>query len=157
MSPGVEVYMTNRCESDKMLHWLLCIYYIGDLAAAIRNNTDIHFGLYYSLFEWFHPLFLKDKANNFTTQEYIAVNFLWNLCITSFFIFGLQPARLHNSCALRLAIKLWLQLLWRAFYIRMFETQQGSSSPNAITVPMKAITWQWWNAKGLSFVLNAYW
>ncbi|XP_065909748.1 alpha-L-fucosidase-like [Dysidea avara] len=45
---------------------------VGDLAAAIRNNTDIHFGLYYSLFEWFHPLYLKDKANKFTTQEYVS-------------------------------------------------------------------------------------
>ena len=75
MSSCVEVYMANWCESDKMLHCLLFIYCIGDLATAIRNNTDIHFGLYYSLFEWFHPLFLKDKANKFTTQEYIAVNF----------------------------------------------------------------------------------
>ncbi|XP_065909205.1 alpha-L-fucosidase-like isoform X2 [Dysidea avara] len=45
---------------------------VGDLAAAIRNNTNIHFGLYYSLFEWFHPLYLKDKANKFTTQEYVS-------------------------------------------------------------------------------------
>ncbi|XP_796773.4 alpha-L-fucosidase [Strongylocentrotus purpuratus] len=43
---------------------------VGDLAAAIRNKTDIHFGLYHSLFEWFNPLYLQDKANNFTTQEY---------------------------------------------------------------------------------------
>ena len=68
--------------------WLVCSNYdhafiyvisIGDLATAIRNYTsDIHFGLYYSLFEWFHPLFLKDKANNFTTQEYVSVSFCLN-------------------------------------------------------------------------------
>lgn len=44
---------------------------VGDLAAAIRNNTDIHFGLYFSQFEWFNPLFLQDEANNYTTQTYV--------------------------------------------------------------------------------------
>ncbi|XP_064595047.1 alpha-L-fucosidase-like [Liolophura sinensis] len=45
---------------------------VGELAAAIRNKTDIHFGLYHSLFEWFHPLYLQDKANKFSTQEFVA-------------------------------------------------------------------------------------
>ena len=34
------------------------------------RHPDIHFGLYYSLFEWFNPIYLKDKANNMTTREY---------------------------------------------------------------------------------------
>ena len=51
----------------------LC-YLKGDLATAIRKNSDIHFGLYYSLFEWFHPLYLADRANNYTTQEYVSVS-----------------------------------------------------------------------------------
>ena len=41
---------------------------LGDLAAAIRNRTDIVFGLYHSLFEWFNPLFLEDKKQEFATQ-----------------------------------------------------------------------------------------
>ena len=32
---------------------------VGDLAAAIRNQTDIRFGLYHSWFDWFHPLYLQ--------------------------------------------------------------------------------------------------
>ncbi|XP_033629994.1 alpha-L-fucosidase-like [Asterias rubens] len=45
---------------------------VGELAAAVRTYTkDVHFGLYHSLFEWFNPLFLKDKAANFTSQEYV--------------------------------------------------------------------------------------
>ncbi|XP_030840020.1 alpha-L-fucosidase [Strongylocentrotus purpuratus] len=43
---------------------------VGELAAAVRSRTKIHFGLYFSLFEWFHPLFLYDKANGFQTREY---------------------------------------------------------------------------------------
>ncbi|UJR17719.1 hypothetical protein I4U23_004617 [Adineta vaga] len=43
---------------------------LGDLASAIRNRTNLAFGLYYSLFEWFNPLYLRDKSNNFTTQVY---------------------------------------------------------------------------------------
>lgn len=34
---------------------------MGELAAACRAR-DLQFGFYYSLYEWFHPLWLKDKA-----------------------------------------------------------------------------------------------
>jgi alpha-L-fucosidase len=44
---------------------------VGDLAAAIRNRTDIHFGLYHSMFEWFHPLYLQDKENKFQTNRFV--------------------------------------------------------------------------------------
>ena len=47
---------------------------LGDLAKAIRSKTDIHFGLYHSLFEWFHPLYLKDKANKYQTNYFVKVN-----------------------------------------------------------------------------------
>ena len=43
---------------------------VGELKAAIESRQpDVKFGLYYSLFEWFHPLYLQDKANNFTTRS----------------------------------------------------------------------------------------
>lgn len=45
---------------------------VGDLAKAIRSKTDIHFGLYHSLFEWFNPLYLQDKANSFKTQDFVS-------------------------------------------------------------------------------------
>lgn len=45
--------------------------FTGPLADAIRNTTDLKFGLYHSLFEWFHPLYLSDAKNNFTTQEFV--------------------------------------------------------------------------------------
>ncbi|PSN44927.1 hypothetical protein C0J52_15007 [Blattella germanica] len=44
---------------------------VGELANAIRNKTDLKFGLYHSLFEWYNPLFLQDKANNFTTKNFV--------------------------------------------------------------------------------------
>ncbi|VDI82402.1 Hypothetical predicted protein [Mytilus galloprovincialis] len=44
---------------------------VGDLAEAIRNRTDIKFGTYYCLSEWFNPLYLKDKESNFTTQTFV--------------------------------------------------------------------------------------
>lgn len=43
---------------------------VGDLAAAIRNRTDIHFGLYHSMFDWFHPLYLDDKKSGFKTRKF---------------------------------------------------------------------------------------
>ncbi len=45
-----------------------CFVFSGDLANAIRSRTNITFGLYHSMFEWFHPLYLEDKQNGFKTQ-----------------------------------------------------------------------------------------
>ncbi|GFT63873.1 alpha-L-fucosidase [Nephila pilipes] len=44
---------------------------LGDLANAIRNKTDIHFGVYHSMFEWFHPLYILDKKNGYKTQYFV--------------------------------------------------------------------------------------
>lgn len=43
---------------------------IGELAKAVRN-INMTFGLYHSLYEWFHPLYLADKSVNFTTQNFV--------------------------------------------------------------------------------------
>ncbi|KAL4234690.1 Tissue alpha-L-fucosidase [Mactra antiquata] len=45
---------------------------VGELAESIRKKTNIHFGLYHSLFEWYNPLYLEDKANNWTTKDFVA-------------------------------------------------------------------------------------
>nr|CAD7602235.1 unnamed protein product [Timema genevievae] len=42
----------------------------GDLAASVRK-TDLHLGLYHSRYEWFNPLYLRDKANNYETQTFV--------------------------------------------------------------------------------------
>ncbi|XP_046357814.2 alpha-L-fucosidase-like [Haliotis rufescens] len=44
---------------------------VGELASAIKSKTSMKFGVYHTLFEWFNPLFLQDKANNFTTQSFV--------------------------------------------------------------------------------------
>lgn len=45
---------------------------VGDLAASIRKKyKDIRFGLYHSLFEWYNPLYLMDKANNFSSNYFV--------------------------------------------------------------------------------------
>jgi alpha-L-fucosidase len=46
---------------------------VGDLANAIRLNTTLRFGLYHSLFEWFNPLYLSDKANDLKSQDFVKV------------------------------------------------------------------------------------
>lgn len=43
----------------------------GELAEAIRRNTEIRFGLYHSLYEWFNPLYLEDKKSNFNTDNFV--------------------------------------------------------------------------------------
>ena len=42
---------------------------VGELADAFRSLTpDVHFGLYYSLYEWFHPMYVGDKEAGFKTR-----------------------------------------------------------------------------------------
>ena len=42
---------------------------VGELERAFRlNHPDIHFGLYYCLWEFENPIWLKDLANNKTTR-----------------------------------------------------------------------------------------
>ncbi|EPQ03282.1 Plasma alpha-L-fucosidase [Myotis brandtii] len=43
---------------------------VKELEVAIRNRTDLRFGLYYSLFEWFHPLFLDDESSSFQKRQF---------------------------------------------------------------------------------------
>lgn len=43
---------------------------VGDLGEAVRNRS-LHYGLYNSLYEWFHPLYLADKKNGFKTQDFV--------------------------------------------------------------------------------------
>lgn len=45
---------------------------VGDLAQAVRKEGGIHFGLYHSLYEWFNPLYLADKAAGFKTNNFVA-------------------------------------------------------------------------------------
>ncbi|XP_050462733.1 alpha-L-fucosidase isoform X2 [Cataglyphis hispanica] len=44
---------------------------IGELAEAIRSKTNIRFGLYHSMYEWYNPLYVADKRNNFTTDIFV--------------------------------------------------------------------------------------
>lgn len=43
---------------------------VGELSTSMRK-AGVRFGLYYSQYEWFHPLYLKDKAKTFSSQEYV--------------------------------------------------------------------------------------
>ena len=43
---------------------------VGELSQSIRM-AGMHMGLYHSIFEFYHPLYLEDKANNFTTSRYV--------------------------------------------------------------------------------------
>ena len=42
---------------------------LGDLFKALRKTT-VHAGLYYSLYEWYNPLWLKDKKRYVTEHEW---------------------------------------------------------------------------------------
>jgi len=53
---------------------------LGELASAIKavnspyhNKNPLKFGVYHSLYEWFNPLFLQDKKNNFTTDHFVTM------------------------------------------------------------------------------------
>lgn len=45
---------------------------LAELQAAVHADApNLRFGLYHSLYEWFHPLYLQDKANNWTSQAFV--------------------------------------------------------------------------------------
>ncbi|CAL8125240.1 unnamed protein product [Orchesella dallaii] len=43
---------------------------VGELEQAIRSKTNLRFGLYNSLLEWYQSSYENDKANNWTTREF---------------------------------------------------------------------------------------
>lgn len=49
---------------------LLSFLHLGELSKAVRDN-NMTFGLYHSFYEWFNPLYLSDKAANYTTQNFV--------------------------------------------------------------------------------------
>ena len=40
----------------------LCRDVVGELAEAVRREGGVKFGLYHSLMEWYHPLYLQDQV-----------------------------------------------------------------------------------------------
>jgi alpha-L-fucosidase len=50
---------------------------LGDLAVAVRKQISpqtaqpLKFGVYHSLYEWYSPMYLADKATHFTTQHFV--------------------------------------------------------------------------------------
>ncbi|XP_066901619.1 alpha-L-fucosidase [Halyomorpha halys] len=44
---------------------------IDEVSKAVRSRKGLRFGLYHSLYEWFHPLYLADKQTNFTAQNFV--------------------------------------------------------------------------------------
>lgn len=43
---------------------------VGDLGDALKKRK-LRYGLYHSLLEWFHPLYLEDKKSGFKTQYFV--------------------------------------------------------------------------------------
>lgn len=43
---------------------------VADLSASVRA-AGLHMGLYHSLFEWYHPLYVRDRNNKFNTSAYV--------------------------------------------------------------------------------------
>ena len=48
----------------------------GELYSAVRAKHDLHFGVYYSWYEWFNPLYLRDKSYSWGSQYYVNVSLL---------------------------------------------------------------------------------
>ncbi|XP_067676716.1 alpha-L-fucosidase-like [Haliotis asinina] len=76
------VFVSKHCEG--FCHWPSNVSFswnsmvagpkrniVAELAQAVRTKTDLRFGLYHVLYEWFHPLYLQDKENNFTTRRFV--------------------------------------------------------------------------------------
>jgi len=52
--------------------WKFCVY-SGDLAKAVKAKPALRFGLYHSMMDFYHPLYLQDKANGWRTDKFPVV------------------------------------------------------------------------------------
>lgn len=66
---------------------------VGELSHHVRNK-GLDFGVYHSLYEWFNPMYLNDKKNNFKTK-----NFVYNKALPEMIelIEGYQPSILWSD------------------------------------------------------------
>lgn len=48
---------------------------VGELASAVRHER-LTFGLYHSLFEWYHPLYVRDREAGFNTTDFVRTKVL---------------------------------------------------------------------------------
>ena len=62
--------------------------------AFSATDPDFHFGIYYSLFEWFNPLYLKDERNGFETRS---VSLHQNIFFHNYIIKAMK-LELNKSC-----------------------------------------------------------
>ncbi len=53
------------------------VFLLAEMRGSILKTGGVHFGLYFSLFEWFNRLYIKDKNNAFRTQDYVSVR-IWS-------------------------------------------------------------------------------
>lgn len=44
---------------------------VGELMNATLQKSNLRFGLYHSMFEWFHPLYIADKNAGYKTQDFV--------------------------------------------------------------------------------------
>lgn len=45
--------------------------FIAELAAAVRADNHMKFGLYHSLFEWYNPMYVSDRNSEFSQNEFV--------------------------------------------------------------------------------------
>ena len=43
---------------------------VGEFEQAVRKSKKLHLGFYHAFYEWFNPLYVRDVANNFTTNDF---------------------------------------------------------------------------------------
>jgi alpha-L-fucosidase len=63
---GIQLYFCTRFNTFFLI--------TGDLAKSVRNKTDLHFGVYHSLLEWFNPLMEEDAKNGHKTHNFVGVS-----------------------------------------------------------------------------------
>ena len=43
------------------------------MAVSLKKHSNIHFGIYHSMFEWYNPLFLDDQRSGYKTRIFAEV------------------------------------------------------------------------------------
>ena len=90
------------------------VHFVGVLANSIRKKSDIYFGVYHALFEWFNPLYIADKNNGFRTQNFATVSWIIQIIMifVSFNLFTVEGKYIFFKWKITSFVWMWTIFKW---------------------------------------------
>ena len=92
------------------------------MAKAIKSRPDLHFGVYFSQYEWYHPLYLQDKNNSFKTQYYVKVEATFNRLVYIILLWNSYRSKIQNGVQYNLVLNVYESKLYSKWAIALIRS-----------------------------------